>query len=97
MQARSSLQPVAAQHNLSVPDATLDAMRIRTIDGPPLPAEIAEMTARAIALTEVLSGDLGGRSAASYRRDMSTAQGLSPDGFGLREQERQRGRGHTVL
>jgi len=51
--ARFRLQPVAAQHNLSVPDATLEAMRIRTIDGPPLPAEIAEMTARAIALTQL--------------------------------------------
>ena len=51
--ARFSLQPVAAQHNLSVPDATLEAMRIRTIDGPPLPAEIAEMTARALALTQL--------------------------------------------
>lgn len=71
-------------------------MRIRTIDGPPLPAEIAEQAARAIALTEVLSGNLGGRSATDYRRDMSTAQGLSPGGFVLPEQERQHGRGHTV-
>ncbi|MBY4128100.1 hypothetical protein HQO83_06840 [Rhodococcus fascians] len=29
-------------------------MRIRTIDGPPLPNEIAEMTARAIALIELI-------------------------------------------
>lgn len=29
-------------------------MRIRTIDGQPLPAEIAEHTARAIALAELL-------------------------------------------
>ncbi|OZD64621.1 hypothetical protein CH268_05740 [Rhodococcus sp. 06-1460-1B] len=50
---RFRLQPVAAQHNLSVPDATLESMRIRTIDGPPLPAEIAEMTARALALTQL--------------------------------------------
>ncbi|WP_179275089.1 hypothetical protein [Rhodococcus sp. 05-2255-1e] len=31
-------------------------MRIRTIDGPPLPAEIAEMTARALALTQLHDG-----------------------------------------
>jgi hypothetical protein len=54
---RFRLQPVAAQHNLSVPDATLEAMRIRTIDGPPLPAEIATHTALALSLNELHRAD----------------------------------------
>jgi hypothetical protein len=39
---------------MSEPTAILDDMRIRTNDGPPLPAEIAAHTARTIALVELL-------------------------------------------
>jgi hypothetical protein len=74
--ARFGLQPVAAQHNLSVPDVTLSVMRIRTIDGPPLDAEIAEMTARALALTQVhhrTGRSTSGNNAATDRPDALTS------------------------
>lgn len=52
----------------------LAVMRIRTIDGPPLPAEITEQAARAIALTTLQIVDqarsepaVGGRSGAACR------------------------------
>ncbi|KMJ47445.1 hypothetical protein CH294_26575 [Rhodococcus sp. 14-2483-1-1] len=71
---RFGLQPVAAQHNLSVPDATLEAMRIRTIDGPPLPAEIAEQAARAIVLTALQTIDQARNEPADRGRSSTTCR-----------------------
>ncbi|OZD06515.1 hypothetical protein CH275_09860 [Rhodococcus sp. 06-235-1A] len=41
--------------NLSVPNAILTTMRIRTLDGPPLPAEILAYAARAVVLADLLA------------------------------------------
>jgi hypothetical protein len=43
--------------NLSVPTAILTTMRIRTLDGPPLPAEILAHAARAVVLADLLAGE----------------------------------------
>ena len=43
--------------NLSVPAAILTTMRIRTLDGPPLPAEILAHAARAVVLADLLAGE----------------------------------------
>ncbi|OZE72870.1 hypothetical protein CH305_27740 [Rhodococcus sp. 15-649-2-2] len=56
--------PVTREHapetlrdsNLSEPNAILTTMRIRTLDGPPLPAEILAHAARAVVLADLLAG-----------------------------------------
>ncbi|OZE92920.1 hypothetical protein CH299_28860 [Rhodococcus sp. 14-2686-1-2] len=59
------MRTTAAEPNLSVPAAILERMRIRTLDGPPLPAEIAVHTALALALT--VSGRPPGDAAENTR------------------------------
>ena len=43
--------------NLSEANAILTTMRIRTLDGPPLPAEILAHAARAVVLADLLAGE----------------------------------------
>ncbi|OZE93127.1 hypothetical protein CH299_28160 [Rhodococcus sp. 14-2686-1-2] len=59
-------------------------MRIRTIDGPPLPAEIAEHAARAIALRRLLDRkitDRPTRPRASDAPQAATARTDSPRSY----------------
>lgn len=60
--------------NLSVPNAILTTMRIRTLDGPPLQAEILAHAARAVALAGLLAGEDG-----THGETPPTRSGARPD------------------
>lgn len=96
MHVRNALQ---CNRTCRYPTAQSLPMRIRTIDGPPLPAELAEQAVRAIALTEVLfdSASDGSADGSGVRcRDMATAQAFSPYGSGPHAQAHCHDQAQTV-